>query len=230
MINRVATKTLDNKTPYEALRSKTPNVAHLRVFGCVCYAKTNAVGRRKLDDRSKVLVHLGTEPGSKAYRLLDPTKKKIVVSRDVVFDERRGWNWTNDESVEDNDDGGSFTVEFKKIDGVTQIEDETQTDVQTGDINEEDDDNESSDDQGEQPQLRRSSRTSTMHGYLDDYVLIAEAECERLLTIVNDEPWDYAEAKELNVWIDACQDEFSVLRKITHGSLLIFLWESNILV
>ena len=41
-----------------------------------------------------MLVHLGTEQGSKAYCLLDPQTRKIVVSRDVVFDESRGWNWS----------------------------------------------------------------------------------------------------------------------------------------
>lgn len=34
-----------------------------------------------MDDRSRMLVHLGTEPGSKAYRLYDPLTKKIDVSR-----------------------------------------------------------------------------------------------------------------------------------------------------
>ena len=42
---------------------------------------------KKLDDRSRMLVHLGTEQGSKAYRLLDPQAMKIIVRRDVVFDE-----------------------------------------------------------------------------------------------------------------------------------------------
>lgn len=34
-----------------------------------------------------MLVHLGTESGSKAYRLFEPTNKKVVVSRDAIFDE-----------------------------------------------------------------------------------------------------------------------------------------------
>jgi len=56
---------------------------------------------RKLDDRSRKLVHLGTEPGSKAYRLLDPVNRKIVVSRDVVFDEEKGWDWNHNEPKQD---------------------------------------------------------------------------------------------------------------------------------
>lgn len=93
LINRIATRSLQDKTPYEALRGKRPNISHLRIFGCVCYAKIDKQHLKKLDDRSQMLVHLGTEPGTKAYRLLDPEKRKIVVSRDVVFDETKGWNW-----------------------------------------------------------------------------------------------------------------------------------------
>lgn len=73
LINRVATKSWLGHTPYEALRNKRRSLGHLIVFGCVCYARTEVTCRKKLDDRSKVLVHLGPEPGSKAYQLLDPS-------------------------------------------------------------------------------------------------------------------------------------------------------------
>lgn len=42
---------------------------------------------KKLDDRSKPVVHLGVEPESKAYRLYDPHAGKLHVSRDVGFEE-----------------------------------------------------------------------------------------------------------------------------------------------
>nr|GEX18117.1 zinc finger, CCHC-type [Tanacetum cinerariifolium] len=48
---------------------------------------------KKLDDRSKELAYLGTQPGSKAYRLFDPITKDMVVSRDVKFKEDEGWDW-----------------------------------------------------------------------------------------------------------------------------------------
>jgi hypothetical protein len=38
-------------------------------------------------------VLLGVSDESKAYRLFDPISKKIIVSRDVVFEENKGWNW-----------------------------------------------------------------------------------------------------------------------------------------
>ena len=93
LINRVPIRTLSNQTPYECIREKKPSVSHIKVFGCMAYAKKDAGQLRKLDDRSEAAVHLGIEPGSKAYRLYNPTSKRNIVSRDVVFDEKARWNW-----------------------------------------------------------------------------------------------------------------------------------------
>ena len=76
LLNKIATRVLNDQTPYEVFRSKKPNNQHLCIFGCIGYAKVENVHLKKLDDRSRMLVHLGTEPGSKAYRLLDPERKK----------------------------------------------------------------------------------------------------------------------------------------------------------
>lgn len=112
LINRVATRVLKSQTPYEALKGQKPNVEHLRVFGCIGYAKTNSPYLRKLDDRTRTLVHLGTEPGSKAYRLFDPMNRRLVVSRDVVFDENKGWTWSN--TTRDSlNEPGTFKLSFR---------------------------------------------------------------------------------------------------------------------
>lgn len=29
----------------------------------------------------------------RAYKLYDPIREKVVISRDVVFDESKGWDW-----------------------------------------------------------------------------------------------------------------------------------------
>ena len=218
LINRMATRTLEDMTPYEALREKKPNLDHLRVFGCVCHAKTNSAGRRKLDDRSITLVYLGTEPGSKAYRLYDPSTKRVIVSRDVIFEENKEWNWNKAKGsgestfsivgtfneLENEEDDSQETVENNENGTTTQVENENEEEE------EENDDGTSGDDQ---PQPRRSSRIVHKPAYLDDYVLMAETECERLLMVINDEPWDFNEAKELKVWIDACKDEILSIEK-----------------
>ncbi|GJV03970.1 zinc finger, CCHC-type containing protein [Tanacetum coccineum] len=66
VLNRVPTKALKDSTPYEALKGRKPNLKHLRIFGCKAYAKVTKPHLKKLDDRSKELIYLGTEPGSKA--------------------------------------------------------------------------------------------------------------------------------------------------------------------
>lgn len=71
------------------LRKKKPSINHLRVFGCIGYAKIEAARLKKLDDRSHMLVNLGMEPWSKSFLLYDPHTRRIMVSRDVVFDETR---------------------------------------------------------------------------------------------------------------------------------------------
>ncbi|WVZ50183.1 hypothetical protein U9M48_001461 [Paspalum notatum var. saurae] len=36
----------------------------------------------------------GYEAGSKAYRMYDPVERRVVISRDVVFNESASWDWT----------------------------------------------------------------------------------------------------------------------------------------
>lgn len=93
LLNRVPTKAVKEATPYEAWTKDRPQVDHLRVFGCICYMKLPSAHVKKLDNRSKCVVHLGREAGTKAYRVYDPETKAIHVSRDVIFDETKGWEW-----------------------------------------------------------------------------------------------------------------------------------------
>lgn len=66
---------------------RKPNVQHIQVFGCVVNEKVVGTNLVNLDDRSRKSIHLGSEPSTKAYKLYDPTCHKIIVSRDIPFDE-----------------------------------------------------------------------------------------------------------------------------------------------
>lgn len=57
----------------------------LRVLGCEACAHKHGDERRKLDPASTCMVHVGYEPGAKAYRLYDLLSGKICVARDVTF-------------------------------------------------------------------------------------------------------------------------------------------------
>lgn len=92
ILNRSPTKSLNGKTPFEAWFGRKPGVKHLRTFGCVAYAKRVGPGINKLSDRAIPCVFFGYEQGTKGYRLYDPVKDRLMVTREVVFDEKRAWN------------------------------------------------------------------------------------------------------------------------------------------
>nr|GFB33125.1 zinc finger, CCHC-type [Tanacetum cinerariifolium] len=113
ILNRVPTRALVDKTPYEALYNKKPNLEKLRIFRCTAYAKITIPHLKKLDDRSIPLIYLGVEEGSKACRLYDPIAKKKHVSRDVKFMEMKPWDWNEDGEDTSTQDifWASFVVE-----------------------------------------------------------------------------------------------------------------------
>jgi hypothetical protein len=49
----------------------------------------------KLKDRSKPMVFIGYEGGSKAWHFYDSSTEHVHVSRDTVFEEERAWEWDN---------------------------------------------------------------------------------------------------------------------------------------
>ena len=62
------------------------------------------------------MVDLGVEDGSKAHRLYDPQTKKIVISRDVVFEEAVAWKWGSEYS-----EGSEFVV-VEVVEAITQTQ------------------------------------------------------------------------------------------------------------
>lgn len=105
ILNRLPTRALTGRTPYEAWIKRKPEIGHVRVFGCLAYMKTPSVHNTKLDDRSKKVINLGREPGTKGYRLYDPKENRIHISRDVIFEETKQWPWdmtTERETMQEN--------------------------------------------------------------------------------------------------------------------------------
>ena len=63
------------------------------------------------------MVFLGYGEGTKAYRLYDPCEDKVLVSRDVVFDEEAGWDWSSPSTREAGGFTSTFVVEHLVIHG-----------------------------------------------------------------------------------------------------------------
>ena len=86
--NRSPTRALKNITPYEAWYNEKPDLSHLCIIGTTAYIHIPKELRKKLDFNAKIGMLVGYE-GRNQYRLWDPIKKDVVVSRDVVFDEEK---------------------------------------------------------------------------------------------------------------------------------------------
>ena len=86
ILNHALTKALTGKTSFEAWYGRKPSVSFLRTFGCIGHVRKTKLNLTKLEDRSTLMVFLGYVEGTKD-RLYDPRGDKVLISRDVVFNE-----------------------------------------------------------------------------------------------------------------------------------------------
>ena len=93
ILKRSPTKAVPNRTPFEAWFGQKHVISHMKIFGCICYAQVAAQKRTKFDPKSERCIFLGYADGTKGYRLYNLKKKKIIISRDVIFDEKSSWDW-----------------------------------------------------------------------------------------------------------------------------------------
>ena len=81
---------IDNKIPFEIWNGRPltwNDLKHLRVFGCQAWAAI--LDSKKLEERAEECVMLGYPKGQKGYKLWSFKRKKIIISRDVHFQERK---------------------------------------------------------------------------------------------------------------------------------------------
>ncbi|BBH08996.1 transposable element gene [Prunus dulcis] len=95
LLNRCPTKALNKVTPFEAYTGRKPGVAHLKIFGSPCHVLIPSALRHKLEENSHKCIFVGYGLFQKGYRLFDPSNRKIILSRDVKFDEESLWKWEN---------------------------------------------------------------------------------------------------------------------------------------
>src|SRR6266702_596646 len=72
------------KTPYHMWFGRAPSLSHLREIGCRAYALT-LTHHSKLAQRSAPCVLIGYAPHAKAYRLWDPSNRRVFNSFHVSF-------------------------------------------------------------------------------------------------------------------------------------------------
>ncbi|GAU27144.1 hypothetical protein TSUD_104530 [Trifolium subterraneum] len=214
VLNRSPTSALKVLTPEEAWTGFKLVAHHFRVFGCLAHVHIPDVNRKKLDGKSTTCVLLGVSEESKAYKLYNPTEKKIIVSRDVVFEELKGWNWDKKKNEVSTDQAidfeGSNDRESEEVNGGndTPVQEEENPD-ETEVVEESDYD---SDNDGQQSRVRRPP------GYLRDYVTnLDDNEIDDVIQNValfssNGEPANYEEASKQEVWRKAMESEMDSIR------------------
>ena len=80
------------KTPHEVWTGSKPDLSLLRTWGCmVCSLLPKTKQEGKLNTRGHMLVHLGVDEESKAWRVLDPDTKVVKISRNLRFVEHQQW-------------------------------------------------------------------------------------------------------------------------------------------
>ena len=87
LMNRYLTKVLQNKTPFEAWSGRKPSMKHFKVFGCICYAHIPKERKHKLDEVSKKYIFVGYSSKSKGYKLFSSKHNKMIIKRDILFNE-----------------------------------------------------------------------------------------------------------------------------------------------
>ncbi|CAI7854858.1 unnamed protein product [Closterium sp. NIES-53] len=85
--NRVLTKVLPGTTPFEAWTGTKLNLSRLRTFGCLFYYHVPDPLHHKLQPKARAAIYLGIAANERAWRVWDLGERRVITSRDVVFDE-----------------------------------------------------------------------------------------------------------------------------------------------
>ncbi|GJY93573.1 integrase, catalytic region, zinc finger, CCHC-type containing protein [Tanacetum coccineum] len=76
-----------NKTPYELINGRKPDISFLHVFGALCYPKNDREDIGKLSAKGDIGFFIGYYANSCAYRVYNRRTKKIIETMNVTFDE-----------------------------------------------------------------------------------------------------------------------------------------------
>nr|GEZ68703.1 retrovirus-related Pol polyprotein from transposon TNT 1-94 [Tanacetum cinerariifolium] len=85
--NRLIIHKRFDKTPYELMNKRKPNIKFFRVFGCRCYLLNDYEDVGKLKAKEDIRVFIGYSKESAAFRIYNKQTRKIHESVNVNFDE-----------------------------------------------------------------------------------------------------------------------------------------------
>ena len=92
LLNRLPTKALQKRIPFEAWYGYKPKLLNLKTFGCLCFPYIPQVKRNKLDKKAEPTIFVGYSSNSKGYKICLPQTNKVIVNKDVKFFESNSWS------------------------------------------------------------------------------------------------------------------------------------------
>ncbi|GJZ64584.1 retrovirus-related pol polyprotein from transposon TNT 1-94 [Tanacetum coccineum] len=85
--NRSLIHTLHDKTPYELVHDKKPDLLFLRIFGALCYPTNDSEDLGKLKAKADIGFFVGYAPNRKGYRIYNKRTRQIMETIHITFDE-----------------------------------------------------------------------------------------------------------------------------------------------
>nr|GEU49912.1 hypothetical protein [Tanacetum cinerariifolium] len=79
--------TRHNKTPYELIRGRKPNIQYFYVFGSLCYPTNDRDDLRKIKPKADICIFIGYSESSRGFCIYNRQTKKIMETIHVKFDE-----------------------------------------------------------------------------------------------------------------------------------------------
>ncbi|GJW14619.1 retrovirus-related pol polyprotein from transposon TNT 1-94 [Tanacetum coccineum] len=76
-----------NKTPYELMHDKKPDLSNLDVFCSLCYSTSDTEDLGKLKPKADIGIFLAYAPAKKAFRIYNRRTRLIMETIHVTFDE-----------------------------------------------------------------------------------------------------------------------------------------------
>lgn len=194
-----------NRTPAEIWFGSKPDLAHVRVFGSICYNHVPKDKRSKLEPKAIKCIMLGYGLTPSTYRLWDMENDKLIIGRNVTFNEKSLIGQENyqsasgielDESDEEDENNFKETIANNQNESFANNE---RTEIDETSIEEQDPIN-----------LRRSTRNRrAVERYVAHYSLNAE-------TFIQNDPVSISDAQQRsdwNSWKVAIEAEYKALIK-----------------
>lgn len=87
--NRLPSKTLNDKSPYELWFDEKPILKYIKVFKCIAFNHINKARRNsKFSPRAEKCIMVGYNSDPPLYRMYNPERDMIINSRDATFMEQ----------------------------------------------------------------------------------------------------------------------------------------------